>query len=250
VAAFFATYYTPDNAVLSIAGDFDPAEARALVEAHFGAIPRGAGHPPLPDMAVPPRFGEWKREVVEDDVVLPRLFLACRTPAFGTADYYAASVAGAVLGMRKGSRLHQALVRERQVCSDAGAFTYDLTKGTDLLVVDATARPGITAEQLEAEVARELDRIHGEGVTAAEVARAAALIQTELVAALQLAGDRADKLSQFATYFGDPALVNEQLDRYAAVTADEVSRLAHERLGPDNRSSLLYVPRAAQAEAA
>ncbi|HEY0994699.1 MAG TPA: pitrilysin family protein [Gemmatimonadaceae bacterium] len=250
VAAFFSTYYTPDNAVLSIAGDFDPAEARALVEAQFGAIPRGGGRPSLPDMSVPPRFGEWKREVVEDDVVLPRLFLACRTPAFGTTDYYAASVAAAVLGMRKGSRLHQALVRERQVCSDAGAFTYDLTKGTDLLVVDATARPGITAEQLEGEVARELDRMHGEGVTAAEVARAAALIQTELVAALQLAGDRADKLSQFATYFGDPSLVNEQLDRYAAVTAGQVSALARERLGPDNRVSLLYVPRVEKAVAA
>ncbi len=250
VAAFFATYYTPDNAVLSIAGDFDAAEARALVERHFGGIPRGTGRPPLPDMSVPPRFGEWKREVVEDDVVLPRLFLACRTPAFGTADYYAASVAGAVLGMRKGSRLHQSLVRDRQVCSDAGAFTYDLTKGTDLLVVDATARPGVSAEQLEAEVARELDRMHAEGVTPAEVARAAALIQTELVASLQLAGDRADKLSQFATYFGEPGLVNEQPDRYAAVTAADVSRVARDRLGPDNRASLLYVPRAARAEAA
>ncbi|MHB1263289.1 MAG: M16 family metallopeptidase [Gemmatimonadaceae bacterium] len=250
VAAFFATYYTPDNAVLSIAGDFDAAEARSLVETHFGPIPRGAGRPPLPDMSVPPRFGEWKREVVEDDVVLPRLFLACRTPAFGTADYYAASVAGAVLGMRKGSRLHQSLVRDRQVCSDAGAFTYDLTKGTDLLVVDATARPGVGAAQLEAEVARELDRMHAEGVTAEEVARAAALIQTELVASLQLAGDRADKLSQFATYFGDPALVNEQLDRYAAVRAADVSRVARDRLGPDNRASLLYVPRATRAEAA
>ncbi|MHB0948464.1 MAG: M16 family metallopeptidase [Gemmatimonadaceae bacterium] len=250
VAAFFATYYTPDNAVLSIAGDFDAAEARSLVETHFGPIPRGAGRPPLPDMSVPPRFGEWKREVVEDDVVLPRLFLACRTPAFGTADYYAASVAGAVLGMRKGSRLHQSLVRDRQVCSDAGAFTYDLTKGTDLLVVDATARPGVGAAQLEAEVARELDRMHAEGVTAEEVARAAALIQTELVASLQLAGDRADRLSQFATYFGDPALVNEQLDRYAAVRAADVSRVARDRLGPDNRASLLYVPRATRAEAA
>ncbi|MHB1073080.1 MAG: M16 family metallopeptidase [Gemmatimonadaceae bacterium] len=250
VAAFFATYYTPDNAVLSIAGDFDAAEARSLVETHFGPIPRGAGRPPLPDMSVPPRFGEWKREVVEDDVVLPRLFLACRTPAFGTTDYYAASVAGAVLGMRKGSRLHQSLVRDRQVCSDAGAFTYDLTKGTDLLVVDATARPGVGAAQLEAEVARELDRMHAEGVTAEEVARAAALIQTELVASLQLAGDRADKLSQFATYFGDPALVNEQLDRYAAVRAADVSRVARDRLGPDNRASLLYVPRATRAEAA
>ncbi|MFI5241795.1 MAG: M16 family metallopeptidase, partial [Gemmatimonadales bacterium] len=65
VAQFFATYYTPDNAVLSIAGDFDPAEARAMVEQYFGGIPRGGGKPPLPPMEVPARFGEWRREVVE-----------------------------------------------------------------------------------------------------------------------------------------------------------------------------------------
>src|SRR6478735_1878105 len=64
VAQFFATYYTPDNAVLSIAGDFDPAEARALVEEFFGPIPRGAGTPPLPPMELPARFGSWKRLVV------------------------------------------------------------------------------------------------------------------------------------------------------------------------------------------
>src|SRR5689334_9505530 len=130
---FFATYYTPDNAVLSIAGDFDPAEARALVEKHFGAIPRGKGRPALPDMSLPPSYGRPLREVVEDDVMLPRVFVALRSPAFGTDAYYAASVAGAVLGMRKGSRLYQRLVRDAQVASDAGAFTYDLAKGSDLL---------------------------------------------------------------------------------------------------------------------
>ncbi len=84
ISHFFATYYTPDNAVLSIAGDFDPAEARRLVDKHFGPIPRGRGKPPLPDMSLPKTFGEWRREVVPDDVVLPRLFLAFRIPPFGT----------------------------------------------------------------------------------------------------------------------------------------------------------------------
>src|SRR5574338_1585504 len=76
VAQFFATYYTPDNAVLSIAGDFDPAEARRLVEDYFGPIPRGVNRPPLPSMEVSPTFGDWRREVVADAVMLPRLYLA------------------------------------------------------------------------------------------------------------------------------------------------------------------------------
>jgi len=188
--------------------------------------------------------------VVEDDVALPRLFLAFRTPPFGTAEHYAASVCAAVLGMRRGSRLHRVLVRERQVASDAGAFTYDLAKGADLLVVDATARPEISAERLEEEVATLIDDVHANGVTDAEVARASALIQTDLVAALQSAGERADRLSLFATYLGDPALINEQPERYRAVTAADVTAFAHERLGPDNRASLLYVPRGAATDEA
>ncbi len=243
VATFFATFYTPDNAVLSIAGDFEPNEARALVERFFGPIPAGKGKPPLPPMELPPTFGRPLREVVSDDVALPRLLMAFRSPVFGGADYYAASVAGAILGMGKGSRLNRALVRERQVAASAGAFTFDLSKGSDLLVVDVTARPEISVDQLEREVAVELDRMHADGVAQAEVERAVALIETSVVAALQSAGERADQLSKFATYLGDPSLVNEQVERHRRVTAADVSRFARERLGPDNRATLLYVPR-------
>jgi predicted Zn-dependent peptidase len=243
VARFFATYYTPDNAVLSIAGDFDPADARRLVEEYYGPIARGAGRPALPRMDLPMAFGQWRREVVHDAVMLPRLYLAFRSPVFGSDEYYAASVAGAVLGMRRGSRLHRSLVRERQVAADATAFTFDLPKGSDLLVVDVTARPGIDAETLELEVAREIDALYAGGVSDAEVERGVALIETDFVASMQAAGERADKLSMFATYFGDPALLNEQVDRYRRVGAADVNAFVRERLGPDNRASLLYVPR-------
>jgi len=248
IAHFFATYYTPDNAVLSIAGDFDPAEARRLVQEYYGPIPRGTDRPPLPPMDVPPVFGESRREVVSDAVMLPRLYLAFRSPVFGSDAYYAASVCGAILGMRRGSRLHRALVRDRQVAAEATAFTFDLPKGSDLLVVDVTARPEVDVETLEREVAAEIDVIHAGGVTEAEVERAVALIETDFISSMQSAGERADKLSMFATYFGDPNLLNEQVDRYRRVTASEVTAFAAQRLGRDNRASLLYIPREDGAE--
>ena len=248
IAHFFATYYTPDNAVLSIAGDFDRDDARTMVERHFGTIPRGAGVPPLPDMSVAPTFGGPLREVVADDVMLPRIFLALRSPVFGSEQYYAASVTGAILGMKRGSRLYRTLVRDQQVAAEAQAFTYDLAKGSDLLVVDVTARPETSVGQLEDAVHAELDRLATEGVTAAEIARVVTLIETELVASLQSASERADKLSMFATYFGDPRLVNQQADRYRAVTVEQVNAFARERLGRDNRASLIFVPRAADVE--
>ena len=243
IAHFFSTYYTPDNAVLSIAGDFDSRDVRGMIERHFGAITRGTGKPALPDMTVPATFGGPLREVVPDDVMLPRLFMAFRSPPFGSSAYYAASVTSAILGLKKGSRLNRALVREQQVAAEASAFTYDLVKGSDLLVVDVTARPETSIEALEAAVHAEIDRVLTNGVSADEVARAVALIETDLIAALQSAGDRADRLSMFATYFGDPELLNVQAARYREVRADDVNVFARERLVRDNRASLIFLPR-------
>jgi zinc protease len=243
IREFFAAYYRPNNAVLTIAGDFEKRDAMALVQKYFGPIPAGPPAPPLPDMSLPEVFGQWKREVVPDAVPLPRLFLALRSPAFGTEAYYAASVAGAILGLRKGSRLYRSLVRDRQVAAEANAFTYDLTKGADLLVIDATARPGISPEMLEQEVAREIDVMFRDGVSQAEVDRALALIESDLVRAMQSAGDRADRLSMYTTYFDKPELINELPDRYRAVSAKAVNRFVKSHLGENNRASLLFVPR-------
>ena len=247
VAQFFRTYYTPNNAVLTVAGDFDSDEARTLVLEYFGGIPRGVDKPPLRPMEVPPLFGGWRREVVEDDVVLPRLFLAFRSPVFGSGGYFSASICAAVLGMRKGSRLYRSLVRERQVASEVSAFTFDLSKGSDLLIVDATARPGISATELETAVSEEIAGLRIRKITTEEIERVVALIETDLLSALQSAGERADKLSQFATYFGDAAMVNTQLSRYRDVTADQVNAFVQEFLGDDNRISLVYVPRTTAA---
>jgi zinc protease len=245
VASFFRTYYTPDNAVLSIAGDFDPRQARDAVEKYFGPIPRGPGKPPLRDMALPPVLGERLRETVQDDVALARVFLAFRSPIFGSDEYYAASICAAILGMRRGSRLYRSLVREQQIAQDAGAFTYDLAKGADLLVIDVTARPGVGSEELERAIEAEVDRLQSGGVSAEEVERAQALIESDFIRGMQLAGERADQLSKFATFFGEPRLVNEQLERYRAVRPADVDAFARARLGENNRASLIYVPRVA-----
>lgn len=242
VADFFRTYYTPDNAVLTIAGDFEHGEAVQLVEKYFGWIPSGTGRPALPDMSLPPVFGKSPREIVYDAVALPRMFVASRSPVFGTDGYYAASLTSAILGLRTGSRLERNLVRGQRIASQAAAFTFDLAKGSDLFVVDVTAHPDVTPEQLEAAAIAELDSLHQHGVTQAEVARALALVETGFVTSLQSAAERADQLSRFTTYFGDPALANTQVDRYRQVTVASINQFARERLGPDNRAVLWYLP--------
>lgn len=245
ISAFFRTHYTPDNAVLTIAGDFDAAAVRAMVTRHFGPIPRGPGAEPLGSTVMPPVFGAPLREVIQDDVPLARVFVAFRVPPFGSDGWYAAAVCGAILGYRRGSRLYRALVREQQVASDVGTFTFDLTKGADLLVVDASARPGIDAPALEAAIVRTVDRLIADGATPSETDRALALVETDFIAAMQGAQERADRLSLFTTYFDDPARLNGELARFRAVAPAAVTAFARERLVATNRATLIYVPREA-----
>jgi zinc protease len=243
VAAFFSTYYTPDNAVLSVVGDFEESEALALIEQQFGWIPRGKGRPSLPDFSLPERFGESRRSVVEDDVMVPRLFVALRSPVFGSSGSYAVAVGASILGSERGSRLYRRLVRESRIASSVSAFTFDLPRGSDLLVLDVTAMPGVSGQALESAVQQELDHFHERGTSDEEVQRAVALLTTDYVCSLESVQSRADKLSQFATYFSDPTLVNEQVAKYRRVRAEHVSSFAQDWCGRDNRASLLYVPR-------
>ena len=250
VRQFFQTYYAPDNAVLTVAGDFDATQTRGWITTHFGGIPKGKARPPIADAALGRVFGGAKREVVRDNVMLPRLFLAFLSPVFGSDEYYVASVLSAILGFKKGSRLYRTLVRDRRTASEAHAFTYNLTLGGDLLVLDVTGSPGVSGDKLESEVAREIDALIKDGVTPAEVARAKTLIETDFVSDMQSASERADRLSMFATHFGDPGLINAQLERYERVSDAAVNAFIRERLTENNRRSLLYVPAGEQSVAA
>jgi predicted Zn-dependent peptidase len=128
------------------------------------------------------------------------------------------------------------------------AFAFDLAKGSDLIVIDATARPGVSADALEGAIAAELDSLQQDGLVAGERERVLAQTETELLVALQSAGERADQLSRYATYLGEPHLLNEQVDRYRAVSEADLRKFAAEWLGGNNRATLSYVSRGALAE--
>lgn len=146
--------------------------------------------------------------------------------------------------------MHRALVREQRLATEATAFTFDLAKGSDLLIVDVLGLPGIDAAALERAVEEELDRVAGQGVSEEEVARAVALIETQLLVDLESAEKRADRLSMFATYCNDPQLLNQEIGNYRAVTAAEVSAFAAEHLVAKNRAVLVYLPREAATDLA
>jgi zinc protease len=245
VREFFRTYYAPNNAVLTLCGDFDPAEARALVERWFGPIPRGPEVPPLPGRPdVPPRIGQEVRARVEGDVALPRVYLGYRIPPYGTPDFYALDVLSSVLATGKSSRLHRALVRGSRAAKDVGAFAFPVVTGAALLVVTSTASAGTSPEALEAALLAELEALQSAPDLPREVERAVTGIEARHVVGIQQVAERANDLSMYTTLFDDPGRINTEVDRYRAVTADDVRRAALEYLHGDNRVVLTYLPRA------
>jgi predicted Zn-dependent peptidase len=250
VQRFFRDWYAPNNCVISIVGDVDEAYAHEAVERWFGAIP---ANPTLaafraPDLA--PRLGQEIRETVPDAVPLVRIHFGFRTPPFGTAAFDALEVAGQILAGGKGSRLHKRLVRELRLAQDVTLFSLPMVSGASICAGWATVRPEVDPAEVEAAYLAELERIATEPVSPDELARAHALIESSELAALGRVEEVADRLSQYATLFDRPELVNEQLPRYLAVDADAIQAVAAEVFRADNRAVITFVPLVAEAAAA
>jgi len=242
VSAFFRTYYAPNNAVVSVVGDVETAEVRRSVERYFGAIPANPSIPPLGDLSLPPTLGAEIREVVHDRVPLPRIYLGFRAPVYGDRRLDALEVAGQILAGGKGSRLHRRLVRDERIAQDVALFTLGFIGGASILAGWATVRPGVTVERVEAALHEETERLAVEPVSADELARAFALIESDELGALQRVEERADRLSMYATLFDDPSLINEMLARYLSVTPEKILEVAAATFRPDNRLVLTYLP--------
>jgi zinc protease len=241
VEAFFRTYYAPNNAVLTICGEFEPDRARDIVERHFGPIPAGPPVPPLPGRVdIDPVIGREVRDTVRQDVSLPRLYVGFRIPPYGEEGYYPAAVAALILAWGRASRLQRRLIRERRIAQDAVAYAFPVVTGAAVFVLWATARPGTRPEELEAALLDELDALAT--IEEAEVRRAVHLLEARQLFDLQRMDERADQLSMFATLFDDPGRINTELQRIRAVSPEDVRAFARRSLGPDNRAAVWYLP--------
>ncbi len=248
VKAFFRTYYAPNNAVLSVVGDVDTAAVRASAERYFGEIPANPSIPPLGDLSLPPTLGHEVREIVHDRVPLPRIYFGFRAPIYGDPRLDALEVAGQILAGGKGSRLHRRLVREERIAQDVALFALGFIGGASVSAGWATVRPGISVDRVERAFHEELERLAVEPVSQDELARAFALIEADELGALQRVEERADRLSMYATLFDKPALINEMLGRYLAVTPEAILEVAAATFRPDNRLVLTYLPETPSAD--
>lgn len=240
VKAFFRQYYAPNNASLVIAGDFDPKQAKAWVEKYFGPIQTGnAITRPTPKA---PTLGGEIRKTYEDDVRLPRVYMAWHTSAQGSKDEPALDILGSVLSSGRGSRLQKKMVFDQQIVQSIFATNQTREIGGNFLVV-ATARPGgKTLEEIEKDVNAELEAIKTTPPTQDEINRAVNDIESQFVFGLQTVLGKADSMNANATFFGKPDLFQKQLNEYRAVTPADVQRVAKEYL-TNNRLIMNFVPR-------
>jgi zinc protease len=247
---FFATYYCPNNAVLTVAGDFEPDVALGMVEHHFGPIPSNPELPSHPDATLTPFvIGREVREILPDMVPLSRVYLAYRMPTFGTPGFDALEVTSDLLAAGRASRLYAALVRERQIAQDVVSFAFPVIGGAAIFALWATARPGIAHEQLESQLLAEVDRLAQEGPADDELTRVRNLHAAATASSLERISERADRLSMYTCLFDEPERINAEERHYQAVAASEVQSAMASAIRPDNRVVLTYVPAESPASA-
>jgi zinc protease len=222
VRRFHATYYSPANATLVVAGDVATDDVRASVERYFGDIAATAA-PPRVD-AEPVTLEAERRSVLEDEISLPRLYLAWHSPAVFAPGDAALDAAGEVLGGGRASRLYRSLVYDRQVAQSVAAYQSSALLGSTFRVV-VTARPDTALADIEAAVRAEIDDIASHGVEPHELERAVSGIETSFVDALQNVGGfggRADQLNMYDFHTGEPDYAAADLARYERLTAAEI----------------------------
>jgi zinc protease len=242
VAAFFKMYYAPNNAELTLVGDFKTAEALDKIRARFESIPRQATPPPV-DMTEPQQKAE-RRATVEDVLArAPRVDLAFKAVPGNTADFYALQVLSAVLQSGQSSRLYQKLVKEKEMVTNVGGFM-DEKRGVGAFYTNATLRPGVKTEDVEAAIYEEIERLKKEPIADWELQKAKNSTRRSFISGLQSSLLRAITIGQYAVYYNDPNLINTRLDKVAAVTKEDVQRVANKYLVDTNRTVVITMPKA------
>jgi len=241
VAEFFKMYYAPNNAVLTLVGDFKSSEVLNKAEKYFGNIP-SQPPPPFPDMTEPKQTAE-RRKTIEDPLAqIPRIDIAWKIPPGNTPDWYALFVLGEILSSGQSSRFYRTLVREKQVVVQEGAGPMD-KRGPALFMVDMAVVPGKDLKEVEQLVYDELERVKNEPVTDAELQKVRIALKRGKIEQLEGTLGRAEDLGENAIFHNDPNLINTASDKLMSVTKEQIQKAARTYLTANNRTVITTIPK-------
>ena len=246
VKAFFAKYYVPNNIAMVIAGDVNPDDVKRLVTKYFAWIPRQAT-PTRPLYAVPPRQDKQITIETNDDVQVPRVYVAFRGPAAYSADEARLDVAAAILGDGKSSRLYKRLVYDEKIAQGVAAIDETRELAGEFRIV-VTAKPGTDPKRLCREVNEEVAKLAASPPDAAEVERAINAHEAQFLGGLERVLARAIQLANYVVLAHDPDFFGKDLARYRAVTPHDVTSVAAKYLKPTARVVLTIKPGKKPAE--
>lgn len=242
VRRFYERYYVPNNATIVIAGDVTVAEVRKLVEQYFGDIPRGPEMPALPPPTPTPRTDGERRVTVEDKLAtLPLIAVGFNIPPHDHADTYALQLLSSVFSEGESSRLHRRLVKEERAALQVGSGLNSRI-GPGSFLFFALPNQGVGTERLEALIAEEIQKLKDEGVSERELQKAKNQFRAGQIMGRQTAFSKTQSLHHFRRFHGDPAEINRDLDRYMAVTVEDIRAVARKYLTEANRTVMTVVP--------
>jgi predicted Zn-dependent peptidase len=238
--SFYKKFYTPNNAVLSIAGDIDIPATKQKIAAYFGPIPRGA------DIAQPnikePRMTKEVRDTVYDNIQLPAVIQAYRAPAQGTDEYYAFNVLSTILSGGESSRMTKVIVDNKQQAVAAGAFPYFL-EDAGLFINFAITNMGVNPADAEKTIDSLIADVQKNLVTEREFEKVRNQIESNFIRQNASVAGIAESLANYEVYFGDANLINTEIERYRKVTREDLLNVAKKYLVDTNRVVLYYLPK-------
>ena len=243
---FYKDFYVPNNAVLSIAGDIDIAEAKVLINKYFAPIPKSAAAVYRPRLVEPNLTAEI-RDTIYDNIQLPAVIQAYRIPAQGTKDYYAVDMVSRILSNGESSRLYRSLVDEQQKALFVGNFPLAL-EDPGLSLSFGITNMGVDVFELEKAIDAEVTKIQNELITEKEFEKLRNQIESEFVTNNSRVAGIAESLATYHMFFGDANLINNEIDRYLAVTREDIRAAAKQYLSKNNRITLHYLPKAQETK--
>lgn len=245
-ADFYKTFYVPNNATLSIAGDIDKTQVKELIAKYFAEIPKGTMDIPRPVIPEPEFSGE-KSETVFDNIQLPAVFYGYRIPPQGTDEDYALQMLTTLLSSGQSSRLYKRLVDEEEIAIQVIAFPFAMESGGIFITLGLT-NMGKTPEELEKGMNEEIEKVQKELITEEEYQKLRNQMENSFVSSNSSMAGIAESLADYHVYYGDANLINKEIDRYMSVTKEDIMAVAKKYLVPENRVKLYYLPKSAQQQ--
>lgn len=239
---FYKTWYVPNNATLSIAGDFDIKQAKAWINKYFSDIPKGTREIVRPTVVEPVKNKEI-RDTIYDNVQLPAVMMGYHTPAQGTDDAYAVEMLAQILSQGNSSRMQKSIVDEQQKALFVGAFPFP-TEDPGLSLMFGIANMGVPVNELEDAINKEIEKVQNELISEEEFQKMKNQIENDMISKNAKIEGIAENLANYHVYYGDANLINTEIDRYMKVTREDLKRVANKYFRTDNRVVLHYLPKA------